>query len=440
MENKPTIVPERATQDGEIRVRWAWVEPSVWTDRMLTALEKGVKGGKWFSLIDKIYAPTTLQRAFAKVKLNNGSAGIDRQTVGMFERRLEDELRKLKVQLQEGNYRPQPVKRVWIEKQGSRDKRPLGIPTVRDRVTETASKMVLEPIFEKDFAPTSYGFRPKRGCKDALRRVQALLKTGSAWVVDADIKSYFDTVIHHQMMKRIEEKIADGRVLELLKSWLKQGIMEGMKYWEPTEGTPQGSGISPLLANIYLNPLDWKMIREGFEMVRYCDDLVILCRSQQEAQQALGNLRQWMNEQGLHLNEEKTRIVDATEQGGFDFLGYHFERGYRWPRKKSLKKLKDNIRSETRRCNGKSLGAIIQAINPILRGWMEYFKHSHGNTFPSLDGWIRMRLRSILRKRSGRRGRGAGRDHQRWPNAYFGKNGLLSLHTTYLTYVNPYAR
>lgn len=433
-------MPERAKQAGEVRSRWEWVESEVWTDGMLTALEKGVKGGKWFSLIDKIHAEHTLRKAFTKVKLNAGSAGIDRQTVGMFGSKLEDNLSKIKQQLQEASYRPQLIRRVWIEKLGSRDQRPLGIPTVKDRVVMTASKMVVEPIFEKSFAPTSYGFRPESGCKAALRQVDQLLKEGYTWVVDADIKSYFDTIDHQRLMTRIEEKIADGRVLELLKSFLKQGIMEGMKHLEPTEGTPQGSGISPLLANIYLNPLDWKMIQEGKEMVRYCDDLVILCRSQGEAQTALECLQKWMNEQGLELNAEKTRIVDAAAEGGFDFLGYHFERGYRWPRKKSLKKLKDKIRDNTQRCHGESLEAIIQTINPILCGWMEYFKHSHRNTFQSLDGWIRMRLRSILRKRSKRKGRGRGADHQRWPNAFFKKNGLYSLSTTYLSYVHPCER
>jgi RNA-directed DNA polymerase len=296
---------------------------------------------------------------------------------------------------------------------------------------QTALKTVLEPIFEKDFAPTSYGFRPGRGCKEALRQVDGLLTKGCTWAVDADIQSYFDTIPHQGLMQRIEGKVADGRVLELLKAFLKQGILEGMKHWKPTEGTPQGAVISPLLANIYLDPLDWKMIQQGSEMVRYADDLVILCRSRSEAEDVLRELQQWMNEAGLSLNAEKTRIVDATQRGGFDFLGYHFERGYRWPRKKSLQKLKDKIRAQTRRCNGRSLVAIIQAINPILRGWFGYFQHSHRTTFPSLDGWIRTRLRNIMRKRTKRRGRAKGLDHQRWPNAFFAESGLFFLHTAY---------
>lgn len=431
MENKPTKVSEKTKQAGDIQARWSWVEPTVWTEGMLTALEKGVKGGKWFSLIDKVYTQQNLRNSFGKVKRNGGSAGIDGQSVQTFEMKMEENLLKIKKQLETSNYEPDSIKRVWIAKLGSRDKRPLGVPTVRDRVVETALKTVVEPIFEKDFAINSYGFRPGHGCKDALREVDQLLKEGYTWVVDADIKSYFDQIDHQRLMERIEEKIADGKVLKLFKLFLEQGIMEGIKHWRPTGGTPQGAVISPLLANIYLDPLDWKTIRQGLKMVRYCDDLVILCRSEQEAQQAHKELEQWMSENKLSLNEEKTRIVDATQPGGFDFLGYHFERGYRWPRQKSLKKLKDRIRDKTHRCNGQSLDCIIQTINPTLKGWFEYFKHSHKTTFQPVDGWIRMRLRSILRKRSKRRGRGKGYDHQRWPNSFFSEAGLFSLYKAY---------
>jgi RNA-directed DNA polymerase len=431
MENQPTTVSEKTKQAGEIRVRWAWVEPSVWTDCMWTALENGVKGGQWFSLIDKVYAMPTLRVGFTKVKRNAGSSGVDGQTVKMFEKEEESNLERLQRQLREGSYCPKPVKRVWISKLTGRDKRPLGIPTVEDRVVQTALKSVLEPIFERDFAETSYGFRPKRGCKDALKQVARLLEEGYSWVVDADIRSYFDTILRRLLMERLGEKVADGRVLERIEAFLKQGIMEGMKHWKPTAGTPQGAVISPLLANIYLNPLDWKMIQQGMKMVRYCDDLVILCRSREHAEEALATLGQWLTEQGLSLNAEKTKIVDASVAGGFDFLGYHFERGYRWPRRKSEQKFKDAIRAKTHRCHGKSLDAIIKSLNPILRGWFGYFKHSHWNTFQTLDGWIRMRLRSLLRKRSKRSGRGRGQDHQRWPNVFFEEAGLYSLFKTH---------
>src|SRR6267142_4762140 len=230
MEVRPTPVPE-AKQVGEVQARWAWTEPGVWTERMLTALEVGVKGGIWFSLIDKVYKPRNLRAAFAKVKANQGAAGVDHQTIEMFEADLETNLSKVSQQLADGSYRPQAVRRKWIAKPGSSEKRPLGIPTVRSRVVETALRNVLEPIFERDFAEHSYGFRPRRGCKDALRRVDHLLKAGNTWVVDADLQSYFDTIPHGPLMDRVRERIADGRVLMLIESFLKAGIMEGLAHW-----------------------------------------------------------------------------------------------------------------------------------------------------------------------------------------------------------------
>jgi RNA-directed DNA polymerase len=430
-ERTPAAVPEGAKQAGETRARWAWVEPAVWSERMLTALEEGVKGGKWFSLIDKVIAPRALRAAWERVRANGGAAGVDRQTAAMYERRLEANLEDLARRVREGNYQPQPVRRVWIDKPGSREQRPLGIPTVRDRVLQTALRFALEPIFEREFAAHSYGFRPNRGCKDALRRVDRLLKQGHTWVVDADLKSYFDTIPRAALLERVRNKVADGRVLELIEAYLNQQVLDGMERWTPEGGTPQGAVISPLLANIYLDPLDHLMEKAGLEMVRYADDIVILCRSRDEAEAALERMRAWTAEAGLVLHPEKTRIVDATQKGGFDFLGYHFERGYRWPRKKSLAKLKDAIRGKTPRANGHSLECIIADVNATLRGWFEYFKHSHRTTFGSLDGWVRMRLRSILRKRHKGRGRGRGSDHHRWPNAYFAKLELFSMATAH---------
>ncbi|MCG7844707.1 MAG: group II intron reverse transcriptase/maturase [Methanomassiliicoccales archaeon] len=394
---------------------------------MLTALEKGVKGGKWFSLMDKVYAPRNLAAAFEKVKANRGSAGVDHQTVEAFGRRSEEHLTGLHAILKDGRYAPQSVKRAWIPKPGSADKRPLGIPTVRDRVAQTALRNVLEPIFEHTFAEHSYGFRPGRDCKGALRRVWGLLRNGHHFVVDADLKSYFDSIPHERLMARVEEQVSDGRVLELLGAYLKQEVLDGLERWTPEGGTPQGAVISPLLSNIYLNPLDHHLAACGVEMVRYADDFVLLCRTRQAAEEALREVQRWVEENGLRLHPDKTRIVDEREAGGFDFLGYHFERGMKWPRKKSLDKLRDAVRAKTRRANGHSLASIIGQINPILRGWYEYFKHSHWNVFPGIDGWVRMRLRSILRKRTGRRGRGRGADHQRWSNAYFAEQGLYSL-------------
>ncbi len=429
-ENKPVAVPVKAKQAGEVRARWSWTESSVWTERMLTALDNGVKGGVWFSLIDKVWSLRNLTAAFRKVKANKGAPGVDHQTVEMFERDLEANVEKLSEKLRSDTYHPQPVRRKYIDKQGSREKRPIGVPTIRDRVIQGALRHVLEPIFERKFAEHSYGFRPLRGCKDALRRCASLLESGHRYVVEVDLKSYFDMIPHQRLLERVRDEVADGCVLRLIERYLKQDIMEGLERWTPERGSPQGAVLSPLLSNIYLDPLDHLMSASGFEMVRYADDAVIPCRSLAEAKQALVLVQQWTSAAELELHPDKTRIADATREG-FDFLGYHFERGMRWPRKKSLRKLKDTIRSKTRRCNGHSLEYIITNVNRTVRGWSEYFKHSHWTTFKPLDGWIRMRLRSILRKRAGGRGRGRGKDHQRWPNEFFAEHGLFSLTTAY---------
>ena len=422
----PRVPPEGARQGGESQARKSWEEPAVWTERMLAALRRGVKGDVWFSLMDKVYSPRALRSAWEKVRRKRKGGGVDRQTIEQFERREKTELDRLQAQLKVGTYRPWPVKRVWLPKPGG-GRRPIGKPVIRDKIVQTALKQVLEPIFEQEFCEHSYGFRPERGAKDALRRVDRLLKSGYTWVVDADVKSYFDTIPHDRLMACIEERVADGSVLELIRSFLKQGVLEDLRYWTPTEGTPQGAVLSPLLANIYLHPLDRLMEEAGYEMVRYADDFVVLCRTEEEARKALEEIRRWMEEAGLSLHPEKTRIVDATERGGFDFLGYHFERGMRWPRKSSLKKFKDAIRCKTKRTNGYKLEEIIRSVNATTRGWFEYFKHSHRYTFPPMDGWIRMRLRSILRRRDNRRGVGRGYDHQRWPNTFFAKAGLFTM-------------
>jgi RNA-directed DNA polymerase len=425
-ENQPVAVPERTIRTGEILKLMLWVEPTVWTERMLTALVEGVKGGKWFSLIDKVTRQRALDKAFLQVAANEGAAGVDHVTIPMFEAHLDKELRRLSEELRNGNYRPQAIRRRYIPKPGSQEMRPLGIPTVRDRVVQTALRMALEPIFEREFAEHSYGFRPKRGCKDALRRVDQLLKAGYSYVVDADLKSYFDTIPHDRLLALVGQKVSDGRVLSLIEAFLKQGVMDGLREWTPEMGSPQGAVISPLLSNIYLNPLDHAMAQEGFEMIRYADDFVILCRSPEDAARALARVQEWTVTAGLTLHPTKTRIINATEDS-FDFLGYRFDRGRRFPRDKSLKKLKDTIRAKTKRNSGKCLPAIIASLNPTLRGWFEYFKHSYQTTFTTLDGWIRMRLRSILRRRQKKRGRGRGSDHQRWPNVFFMRQGLYSL-------------
>ena len=254
-ESKPAAVPKDATQAGEVRARWAWVEPAVWTDRMLTALESGVKGGKWFSLMDKVYAPRALEAAFARVKANKGAAGVDHQTVATFGRKAEENLERPSLELRSGKYVPLPARLVWIPKPGSAEKRPLGIPTARDGAAQTALCAALEPIFERDFAEHSYGFRPGRGRKDAPRRVDGLRRRGYTWVVDADLKSYFDTIPREPLMERVKVKVADGKALALLEAYLGQRVMDGMESWTPDGGAPQGAIISPLLSNVYLDPL-----------------------------------------------------------------------------------------------------------------------------------------------------------------------------------------
>jgi len=412
--------------------KWGWVERAVWTDRMLAALEKGVKGGVWFSLIDKVYRPQVLKAAWNQVRGKGRAVGSDLQSLEQFGGNLEMNLGKLEAELRTGTYRPRPIRRAYIDKPGGKGKRPLGIPAVRDKVVQTALRMVIEPIFERDFMETSFGFRPGLGCKDALRRVEQLLKAGYSWVVDADLRSYFDTIEHDGLMRKVQRYIADSRVLGLIEGFLKQQVLEDLQYWTPEAGTPQGAVISPLLSNIYLHEVDKVMKEAGYEMIRYADDFVILCKSQEEAGSALERITELMQKQGLTLHAEKTSLVDTRQAGqGFDFLGYHFENGTRWPRKKSLEKFKDTIRGKTRRSNGRSIKAIIFDVNKTSKGWFGYFKHSNRRTFKTLDGWIRRRLRSILRGYSKGKGISRGWDNKRWPNQYFRELGYFSLYDAY---------
>jgi RNA-directed DNA polymerase len=401
---------------------------------MVSALENGVKGGRWYSLMDKVIAPATLEAAWEKVQANDGAAGVDRQSIERFEVNAEQYLTELSTALREGSYRPQPIRRVEIPK-GDGKTRPLGIPTVKDRIAQTAVKSVLEPIFEAMFRPTSYGFRPGRGCRDALREVARLIADGYTFVVDADFESYFDTIPHEPLMRRVEARVSDGRVLSLLRSWLNQDILDGMQQWTPATGTPQGAVISPLLANIYLHPLDELMAAHGHAMVRYADDFVVLCRNREEAAAALATMRAWVEDNGLRLHPDKTHVGDCLVKGqGFEFLGYRFEAGQRFVRKKSLNHFKDAIRAKTRRTRGDSLERIVDDLNRTLQGWFQYFRHAHPRTFIVLDKFIRRRVRAVLRKQKKRPGFGKSRDdHQRWPIAFFANAGLLALHTAWQT-------
>jgi RNA-directed DNA polymerase len=422
-------VPKLARQGAQAQGRdWSWVQACVWNERMLAALDNGVKGGKWFSLIDKVYRGATLEAAWCKVAANAGAAGVDRQSVEQFGARAQVYLAELETELKAGSYQPLAVLRVEIPK-GAGKTRPLGIPAVKDRIAQTAVKLVIEPIFEREFLDTSYGFRPGRGYKDALREVDRLLKEGYTHVVDADLKSYFDTIPHAQLMARVGEQVSDGRLLELIEAFVHQDIVKGAQRWTPTGGTPQGAVISPLLANLYLHPLDELMRQSGYRMVRYADDFVVLCQTAEEARAGLRLVQTWVEANGLMLNPDKTHLGDCRERGqGFDFLGYRFEAGQRWVRRKSMHAIRDRIRTKTRRRRGDGLARIIADLNPMLRGWFEYFKHAHPWTFSGMDGFIRRRLRSLRRKQQKRPGLGRTlADHRRWPNAFFAEMGLFTM-------------
>jgi RNA-directed DNA polymerase len=397
---------------------------------MLTTLISGVKGDKWFRLIDKVFSERNLLAAFQQVATGGKAAGVDHVTAVELERQLPETIRALSESLRTGTYRPQAIRRVHIPKPGSNETRPLGIPTVRDRMVQAAIVNVIEPIFEKDFASQSYGFRPNRGCKDALRRVDQLLKEGYVHVVDADLKGYFDTIPHDMLMERLSEKIADGSLLRLIAMFLTAPIQDGCEQRVPVSGTPQGAVLSPLLSNVYLDPLDHLLAASGFEMIRYADDFAILCRSAEKAQQALALVQSWVTENGLILHPTKTQVVDSRTES-FNFLGYQFVGTDHRVSEKSLRKFKDTIRRKTRRTCGRSLQAVIADVNKTLRGWFEYFQHSHHWTFASLDAFVRQRLRSILKRHRKISGVAKGRDMYRWPNRFFAQAGLFSLKAAY---------
>lgn len=286
-------------------------------------------------------------------------------------------------------------------------------------------------IFEKEFAKHSYGMRPGKGCKDALRRVEGLLKAGKKYIADIDLQKYYDTIPTDRLMSRLREHIADGRLLKLIESLVKAEVTDGPEQKEPEAGVPQGSVLSPLLSNIYLNSLDHEMEEAGIEMTRYADDIVVTCDRQEEAEHAKEKIDQWCAAEGLTMHPTKTKIVDIRKDR-CGFLGYEFAtlksgRITQWPRKSSIQKMKENLRKKTKRSNGTSQQSILAEINRTVRSWFAYFKHSYYTTFPGIDGWIRGRLRSILRKRKGGKGRGRGKDHQRWPNSFFAENGYFSL-------------
>ena len=431
-EAPPEAVPPRAKRAGEIPARWAWVEPSVWTPRMLSTLERGVAGGRWYALMDKVVRPENLRSSWGRVRSNDGAAGVDHQSVAEFEQGAERHLERVRAMLADGSYRPSAVRRVHIPKPGRPgETRPLGIPTVRDRVVQGAVRSVLEPIFEAGFAEHSYGFRPGRGPKDALRRVRQLLQEGYLHVVDADLKSYFDTIPHDALLDRVREKVTDGSVLALVSMFLKAGVMDGTTTTEPGEGTPQGGVISPLLANIYLDSLDHLVVRRGWQMVRFADDFVILCRTAEEAREALTVVTAWTAEAGLRLHPEKTRLADLNIDGEeFTFLGYRFTRKWHAVGKKARERIRERVRELTPRNFGNSLKVAVERLNTVLRGWYQYYQHARPTAFVRVDKFVRARLRAILWRREKRKGYPPPEANRRWPIAFFQELGLLSLAAT----------
>ena len=377
------------------------------------------------ALFDKVYREDVLWQAWRLVRNNNGGPGIDEQTceyieneigVTMFLDELRDELRA-------GTYRPQPVKRCWIDKSGTTDKRPLGIPVVRDRVAQTAMKLVLEPIFETNFDQDSYGFRPGKSAHQAISEIQrSLTFQGYREVVDIDLKSYFDTIDHSILLNLVGRRVSDPRVLQLIRMWLKAGVMDEGKLRKQLTGTPQGGCISPLLSNVYLHSFDkmWRLYGvRGTKLIRYADDMVVLCRG--GGRHVLRKVREFLSRLRLTVNEEKTRVVRATE--GFDFLGMTFRyqktsRGatklthccYRWPRRKAVESIKEKVRSVIGRRYSLSLEEVITEINPILRGWHNYFKRSNGEPiFRCLDRFILTRLRIFMKRKFSDESRGSRR-------------------------------
>ncbi|ESU33408.1 hypothetical protein G3A_06395 [Bacillus sp. 17376] len=355
------------------------------------------KKRKWYSLMDKIWSFQNLELAFQDVKKNRGSHGVDNVTIKEFNLELEHNLRVLQRSLKDKSYRARPVRRVYIPKADG-TQRPLGIPTVSDRVVQAAVKRKLEPIFEKKFLDCSYGFRPNRSAHMAIENIRKDLMEGYTFVIDDDIKTYFDTIPHEKLIQLIREEMVDGSVISLILQFLQSGILEDGVMHESKHGSPQGGVISPLLANIYLHPLDELMTSRGHRLTRYADDFVICCKSRKGAERVLATVKKLLEEElSLKVHPEKTRIVDNTREP-FTFLGYTFNKGYfHTPSDKAVKKFKERVREVTRKNLTVNMEEFIKhKLNPIIRGWGRYFGIGFSaSLFSSLDGWIRRRLRMI---------------------------------------------
>ncbi|KWX89226.1 hypothetical protein AMQ83_01890 [Paenibacillus riograndensis] len=353
---------------------------------------------RYYSLIDKVYQMNNLREAWLSVKKNQGSGGVDGVSIGMYEKNVSTNLRELQRLLQQGRYIPEPVRRHYIEKENGKV-RPLGIPTIRDRICQQAVRQIIEPIFEQDFYEYSFGFRAGYSAHQAIHTIRRAKRNGYEHVVDLDIVSFFDEIPHEGLMKKVQERISDGKVLTLIRGWLTAGIMEDDQFHETEIGSPQGGVISPLLANIYLNTFDWGMKERGYAVVRYADDAVILCKNKEQAKEAYRTARKILEEDlQLRMHPEKTKVVDFDE--GFRFLGFDFRRKYVTLPEAKVKKYKDKIRNATRRQQGNNLNEMLKKLNEIIRGFGNYF--GIGNVkkkFGRLDEWTRMRVRAFMRKK-----------------------------------------
>jgi len=374
---------------------------------------------KYHSLRDKVFSLKNLYAAFQHVKKNKGKAGLDRVSIKQFESDLENNIQTIHKELKTEIYQPSPVLRVYIPK-GTHDKRPLGIPIVKDRVVQQAFRQIIEPIFEKDFSDNSFGFRPERCCHDAIKRLEQYKQEGYRCVLDADIKAFYDTIPHKLIMDRLREKIADGWVLNSIENMLKAGVMEDGIVHETNQGTPQGGVISPLLANLVGDIIDKELEKAGYKFVRYADDFVVMTKTKEELPAALSYVKEIIEGRlGMKLSEDKTKLTNF--KGGFRFLGYDFKGRYKGISTKSLDKLKDTIRDITRRTQGVNLKAVIDTLNPVIRGHVNYFRLGDvKSVYRKLDNWLRMRLRSFKFSRKWRT------DNKRFPVHRFTNMGLLS--------------